>query len=364
MVHTVRIENAGASLMSGSVLFVLPRFGFGGAERVAADILGYLAGQGLSVSAAAVALPRRGAANSGAVWFAPVCQASQLNPKEPLFEQLDTLIGQRDVSTLVLCGRSPVYELLPRLRGRRPGLRVVSFQFNAKQLATQHRQYAPYIDAIIAESFDTLSALTVSGAVQAPAVVVSSGVPVAALSGRLRPASGERLTVGYVGRFDRTKNPGGYLRMVKLLQQRDYRFVMAGMAPPWFRAPKNVAFHGMLLGEPLQAFVDAIDILVVPSRNDGRPLIIQEAQARGIPVVASAVGGIPELIEHEVTGLLCPAGDHAALAAAVDRLAADPALRQRLGEAGRARVMREGDIAVALPRYAAAITGVDRTVAA
>jgi glycosyltransferase involved in cell wall biosynthesis len=246
---------------------------------------------------------------------------------------------------------------LPRLIGRRPGLRVLSFQFNARQLEEEHRLFAPYIDTIIAESFDAAAALTAGGAVQAPIAVISSGVPVAALAARPRPPAGNALTVGYVGRFDRTKNPRGFLRIAQLLRRREYLFVMAGPAPAHFRAPRRIEFHGLLLGETLQRLVDEIDVLVVPSRNDGRPLIIQEAQARGIAVVAAEVGGIPELVENDVTGLLCPVGDYAAFAKAVDRLAADPALRQRLGAAGRARVQREGDVAVALPLYAAAILG-------
>jgi len=247
--------------------------------------------------------------------------------------------------------------MLPLLIGRRPELRVLSFQFNAQQLEEEHRLFAPYIDTIIAESFDAAAALTAGGAVRVPVAVISSGVPVAALAARLRPPAGDVLTVGYVGRFDRTKNPGGFLRMVRLLRQREYRFVMAGAAPAHFRAPRRIEFHGLLLGEALHRLVDEIDILVVPSRNDGRPLIIQEAQARGIAVVAAEVGGIPELVENDVTGLLCPAGDYAAFARAVDRLAADPALRQRLGAAGRGRVRREGDVTVALPLYAATILG-------
>ncbi|MBK8084919.1 MAG: glycosyltransferase family 4 protein [Devosia sp.] len=341
--------------MPDSVLFVLPRFGIGGAERVAADILVYLRDQGLVVGA--VALDGTGTAAAATGWFGSVCPTWSIARDAQMGPQIERLVADLDVSVLVLCGRSPAFRLLPRLLGCRPGLRVASFQFNATQLRDEHSLYAPFIDMVIAESFDAAAALTASGGIQVPFQVIPSGVPVATLAARPRPPAAPEATVGYVGRFDRSKNPAGFLRMVHLLHRRNYRFVMAGPAPRHFRAPARITFAGPLLGEPLQQFIDAIDILVVPSRNDGRPLIIQEAQARGIAVVATAVGGIPELVETEVTGLLCPAGDARALAAAVDRLATDRALRLRLGQAGRARVEREGDIAMALPRYAAAITG-------
>jgi glycosyltransferase involved in cell wall biosynthesis len=70
-----------------------------------------------------------------------------------------------------------------------------------------------------------------------------------------------------------------------------------------------------------------------------------EAMSAGVPVVASRLSGIPELVEDGVTGLLVPPGDHVALAAALERLAGDPALRERLGRAGRERVVREFSVA-------------------
>jgi glycosyltransferase involved in cell wall biosynthesis len=62
-----------------------------------------------------------------------------------------------------------------------------------------------------------------------------------------------------------------------------------------------------------------------------------EAMAAGLPVAVSAVGAVPEVIRQEVDGLVIPPGDAAALASALDRLAADPDLRTRLGAAGAAR---------------------------
>jgi len=65
-----------------------------------------------------------------------------------------------------------------------------------------------------------------------------------------------------------------------------------------------------------------------------------EAMAAGLPVVASAISGIPELVHAGSTGLLVPSGDPVALADALERLAGRPDLRARMGKAGRARVMR------------------------
>jgi glycosyltransferase involved in cell wall biosynthesis len=79
---------------------------------------------------------------------------------------------------------------------------------------------------------------------------------------------------------------------------------------------------------------------VIPSRSEGAPTVAIEAMAAGRPVVASAVGGVPELVTHDETGLLVPPGDAAALRDAIQSLLADPARRARMGEAGRRRARR------------------------
>jgi glycosyltransferase involved in cell wall biosynthesis len=77
------------------------------------------------------------------------------------------------------------------------------------------------------------------------------------------------------------------------------------------------------------------DIFLNTSRIDNMPVSVLEACAFGLPVVATRVGGIPDLLEHERTGLLVPDGDVGAMAAAVRRLVDEPALARRLSAGGR-----------------------------
>jgi glycosyltransferase involved in cell wall biosynthesis len=84
--------------------------------------------------------------------------------------------------------------------------------------------------------------------------------------------------------------------------------------------------------------LEACDVFVLPSRQEGLGVAALEAMARARPVVASAIGGLAELVQHGVTGLLTPPGDAAALASALELLIADPERARRMGRAGAERV--------------------------
>ncbi len=102
------------------------------------------------------------------------------------------------------------------------------------------------------------------------------------------------------------------------------------------------------------------DVMVMPSRQEGLGVAALEAMAAGLPVIASRVGGLPEAVVDGDTGLLVPADDAAALAAAIARLAGNRDLRRRLGAAGAARVRTR----FTMGAMAAATLAVYRRVAA
>jgi glycosyltransferase involved in cell wall biosynthesis len=97
-----------------------------------------------------------------------------------------------------------------------------------------------------------------------------------------------------------------------------------------------VRFAGWQLD--LKRVYGAMDVVALTSRNEGTPVALIEALAAGRPVVATMVGGVPDVIQDGDTGLLVPPGDPDALAAALARMAGEPALRGRLTAAGRRSV--------------------------
>jgi glycosyltransferase involved in cell wall biosynthesis len=111
--------------------------------------------------------------------------------------------------------------------------------------------------------------------------------------------------------------------------------VVAGDGPLRHLVPGALGF---VPHEELERLYDRAAVVVLPSYREGLPLCVLEAMAHGRPVVATRVGGIPELVEDGVTGFLVEPGDVAGLRTALERLLADPMLRRRMGREGHRRV--------------------------
>ncbi len=126
-------------------------------------------------------------------------------------------------------------------------------------------------------------------------------------------------------------------------QRRDARLTVAGSGPERETLERlaadlgiahRVRFTGRLDNTELPALYRSATIVVNPSRVDNLPISLLEAMASGVPIVTTDVGGIPYVVEHEQSALLVPAGNPAAMAAAIERLLDDPALALRLRAAG------------------------------
>jgi glycosyltransferase involved in cell wall biosynthesis len=125
------------------------------------------------------------------------------------------------------------------------------------------------------------------------------------------------------------------------------RLVIAGDGPDRLEIERAASVLGdtaVLTGhvDEVMPLLDATDVLLHPTLVDAFPTALLEAMAAGVPIVASAVGGIPEIVEDGLTGVLVPAPPDAEhVAAALAPLLEDAAERRRLGEAGRARYERD-----------------------
>lgn len=119
---------------------------------------------------------------------------------------------------------------------------------------------------------------------------------------------------------------------------------------------RRVRFHGYQTQQQVREFLRLADVFAVASFTEGVPIALMEAMAAGVPVVATCVGGIPELVRDEQTGLLVLPGDADAAANAIRRLLEDPGLRHRLATAGRKKIEQDFDIEAECRKLAAILT--------
>src|SRR3569833_614971 len=102
---------------------------------------------------------------------------------------------------------------------------------------------------------------------------------------------------------------------------------------------QRVELPGWLGPESKNAALAGSTIFLLPSYHEGMPMALLEAMSWGVPVIATPVGGIPQIVKHEANGLLIPPADVGALTTAIARLLEDPALRIRLGHAARTTIV-------------------------
>jgi glycosyltransferase involved in cell wall biosynthesis len=159
---------------------------------------------------------------------------------------------------------------------------------------------------------------------------------------------GHRNVVLYLGRIEPAKGIPELLRAFAGLRAEapDARLVCAGAGDiegAWRQAQRvglddAVRFPGWIGPAEKRAWLARAAVLVLPSHAEGLPMSLLEAMAAGLPVVASAVGGIPDVVHEGVNGYLVAPGDPVALQRALARLLRDPALGAALGAAGREAV--------------------------
>lgn len=180
----------------------------------------------------------------------------------------------------------------------------------------------------------------------------SLGIPLDAfligVVARLEPEKGHRYLLEALPAIVEAV-PNAWLLLVGEGSQTDALRAQAGSLPP--AARERVVIAGFQTD--VEAVTQALDVAVLPSLREAQGLALLEAMAARRPVVASAVGGIPETIRDGVDGLLVPSADPDALATAVVRLARDAQLRERLAASGRRRVEDRFSVTVSVSRVEA-----------
>lgn len=230
--------------------------------------------------------------------------------------EIEKAIDQHQVGLIVQVGCEPLYSALPAIREQRPSMRVLDMLFNDVGHVVSHFLFERGIDGVIVESRYMADYVRRASEIEDRSVhVVENGIDVETFETNERNnRKGDELVVGYVGRMSPEKNPLGFVDIAESILGRNgnFQFRIFGEGPQTATVKNRVeasrwrhkiCFVGFA-EDPRSAYAE-VDVLIVPSTLDGRPAAIMEANACAIPVIATPVGGIPEMIKEGINGALC-----------------------------------------------------------
>jgi glycosyltransferase involved in cell wall biosynthesis len=209
--------------------------------------------------------------------------------------------------------------------------------------------------AVVAVSEEVKQRLLTAGVRKDRVHLIRNGIDLRPFIGPERPRQHQpgttcALKVGLVGRLSQEKGVDLFLRAAaNVLRELPLtQFVVVGDGPD--RAALDALIHELgveknafLLGrnEDMPAFYASLDLLVSSSRQEGLPMALLEGMASGLPLVATAVGAVPNVVHNNQTGILIPAEDPKALTAAIVKLLIEPATRKAYGAAARDLIKSE-----------------------
>jgi glycosyltransferase involved in cell wall biosynthesis len=278
--------------------------------------------------------------------------------------KLNDIICQRHIGLVVQIGSPFAYHQLPYLKERQPGLRVIDVLYNRVGHTLNHFLYEACFDGVIVESLDMKSYMLTNTSNSAVVVhLVESGIDLTQfipLSDALQK-SGE-FSVGYIGRMSPEKNPIGFIDLAERLHTTlpSLRFRMFGEGGMAEEVQARIAAGTAAAVIHFEGYVDRaisalseLNVLIVPSKLDGRPNIVMEANACGVPVIGAPVGGIPELIEPGRNGAVLAPTEYDHISTLLAGWVADPIAFGRLRASSRNCAEKRFDRRHMLDRYEA-----------
>lgn len=356
------INLQGAGQERPGILLALPFVATGGAERVFKILAQGLAQNGFEVAViTTVSLPE--SIQEDPRLFDPITPRvydlpGLFHDRERWKDFVYYLLRRYAVSTIIVAGSEYIYHLLPEIRSNFPQIAIIDQLFNDSGHIQNNRRYSRQINLNIVPSQALALTLVekysedwsrigiIPHGVEMPESICHDRATAFAQSG-LQADSLDKFIVGFFGRLSPEKSPTTFVEIAhRLASNPGLYFVMTGEGPEREGVESLIERYGLRDRIFAPGFVDDVhglmalaDIVVLPSTLDGMPLVVLEAQSLGIPVVASDVGSLPEMISHGETGFLCPVGEIDAFCARILELYESPEKRRLMGEKARSAVV-------------------------
>jgi glycosyltransferase involved in cell wall biosynthesis len=337
-----------------TILLAMPFLTIGGAEALISQLCAHLSRRGFRF-VIVTTRPSNESQGDSTAWFEAgtpeIFQLPRFLPISKWPDFLDYLIESRSVDLVWQVGSAFTYAQLPRLKERFPELKVLDLLFNPVGHTADFLKYNYLIDHVVTEHIEMKAWLKERGESDDIISVVPNGVDLQRF--RPQPKASWRakqglstpdatpFVVGFFGRLSEEKGLDIFIEIAAHLREsQDIEFIVAGRGPienevradAASRALKHVHFLNFVATEE---YLGCCDVLVVCSRIDGRPNVVMESQAMGVPVVASRAGALPEMLDPGRTGLLVDIGDIDGFARAIRDLLNDPERHEQMRRSAR-----------------------------
>ncbi len=347
------MRRAAPAAAQRTLVVAIPYFVMGGAERLLSQVVRGLARAGWRVIV--FSSDHEGENKGDSIgWFAAHVSETYALPRflEPdgWHDFVTYIFDSRRPDAVLIAGSRFFYDLLPEMAEKYPNLARLDLLFNAVGHVGNHLRYRAFLTGALCENREVLAWLTGPGGWAGDDVhCIPSGVDTSIFQPAPRPgdiAAGlgigaEDVVVGWLGRLSEEKSPEVFVELARRCRDLpNLHFVMVGGGPMTDRIkrrmaklPKGTRLHFLGLVDDVAAIYPLYDIYVLTSRVDGRPIAVIEAMASGCAILASRVGGLPDLVPDGVAGLLVEPADAAAFETSLRQLLAD---RPRLASMRRA----------------------------
>ncbi len=306
-----------------TIVFFIPYFMVGGAERLLSGLCKYL-----SLSQWRVIVISTNdyddAFGTSRLWFSEwskeVYELPKFLKKYEYLDFVETLMISRSPDFVINAGSEFLYNTLDFFSKKYVDTTYVDLLFNTVGHVASHLRCKNYLQMAFCESDEVFEWYVKNGWPVSKIKKLLSGVDLDMLTPlAIKPVlpnlsiDANDFVVGFSGRLSIEKGPDIFLEIAKLSGSTNLHFIMTGTGPmesdlikKISAFPQNIKFTYLGLVDNISKYVGSYDVLVLPSRADGRPLVVMEALALGVPVISANVGALPELIDDGVNGYIIP----------------------------------------------------------
>lgn len=376
LVNNPFINLMGENREKTNVLLTLPFMVTGGADEVLLRILGHLSRKNFAFSCITTLPTDAKISGDNSPRYEKITPEIYhlhkfLHEKRETRDFIFYLIETKRIDIIFIVGCSFVYQMIPEIKNRYPHVKIVDQLFNPFGHIINNRRFAKSIDLNIVAN-DGIEKILVNRLREKKekVKVIIHGVDVTNEfcpeqfreayprnpSWKLRP---DDFVVGFFGRFSKEKCPVKFVDIAARLKElAGVTWVMTGGGDEFMRVRARIVSHGLEkslltpgIVPDVKPFLAATHVVVIPSLIEGIPIVLMEAMALGIPVVASRVGGIPDVITDGHNGFLCAPSDIDAFAARIKLLHEDRNLWESMGKNAREYALNHLDVRKMLEEY-------------